>query len=87
MLNKTAIACAVAIIFGAVSAGPAMSASSKARAAVAAKAQGFGQFTRTVGRRHSSNPAFDVYDTAGRYVGSDPDPTIRADLARGTLRD
>ena len=33
------------------------------------------------GRVHSSNPAFDVY-TQGRYIGSDPDPFIRNDLAR-----
>ncbi len=34
------------------------------------------------GRIHSPNPAFDVYDTQDRYVGSDPDPFIRNDLAR-----
>jgi hypothetical protein len=34
------------------------------------------------GRIHSPNPAFDVYDTQGRYIGSDPDPFIRNDLAR-----
>jgi hypothetical protein len=33
-------------------------------------------------RRHSSSSSFDVYDTSGRYVGSDPDPTIRDMLAR-----
>jgi hypothetical protein len=32
---------------------------------------------------HSSNPANDVYDTRGRYIGSDPDPFIRDSLARG----
>jgi hypothetical protein len=32
---------------------------------------------------HSDNPAWDVYDTRGRYVGSDPDPFIRDMLARG----
>jgi hypothetical protein len=31
---------------------------------------------------HSPNPAWDVYDTRGRYVGSDPDPFIRSYLAR-----
>jgi hypothetical protein len=35
--------------------------------------------------RHSSNPAFDVYDAAsGYYVGSDPDPFIRGQLRRDT---
>jgi opacity protein-like surface antigen len=32
---------------------------------------------------HSSNPANDVYDVRGRYIGSDPDPFIRDYLARG----
>ena len=31
--------------------------------------------------RHSANRAFDVYDTSGRYVGSDPDPSVRSQLA------
>jgi hypothetical protein len=26
---------------------------------------------------HSANPAFDVYDTNGHYVGSDPDANVR----------
>jgi hypothetical protein len=34
-------------------------------------------------RAHSANPRDDVYDTRGRYVGSDPDPFIRDQLARG----
>jgi hypothetical protein len=32
---------------------------------------------------HSANPANDVYDVRGRYIGSDPDPVIRDYLARG----
>jgi len=32
-------------------------------------------------QRHSSNPAYDVYDTRGWYIGSDPDPTIRSMMA------
>ena len=31
--------------------------------------------------QHSSNPAYDVYIN-GQYVGSDPDPNIRAQLQR-----
>ena len=34
------------------------------------------------GRVRSSNPAHDVYDTHGLYVGSDPDLFIRNELAR-----
>jgi hypothetical protein len=37
---------------------------------------------RPDGRIHSPNPNFDVYDTQGNYVGSDPDPFIRGELAR-----
>jgi opacity protein-like surface antigen len=36
---------------------------------------------------HSSNPANDVYDTRGRYVGSDPDPFIRDTMARSNSKD
>ena len=32
---------------------------------------------------HSANPANDVYNIRGRYIGSDPDPFIRDSLARG----
>ena len=32
--------------------------------------------------KHSSNSVYDVYTTSGKYVGSDPDPTIRSSLAR-----
>jgi hypothetical protein len=33
------------------------------------------------GSRRSSNPAYDVY-VNGEYVGSDPDPRVRATLAQ-----
>ncbi len=33
-------------------------------------------------RVHSGNPAWHVYNGAGEYVGTDPDPFIRNDLAR-----
>ena len=36
---------------------------------------------------HSTNPANDVYDIRGRYIGSDPDPFIRDYLARGRSQD
>ena len=36
----------------------------------------------TDGRVHSSNPAFAVYDSAGVYAGSDPDPQVRDMLRR-----
>lgn len=40
------------------------------------------QGRHTDGRVHSSNPAYDVYDSAGVYAGSDPDPNVRYDLRR-----
>jgi hypothetical protein len=33
-------------------------------------------------KQYSTNPAHDVYDTRGKYIGSDPDPTIRSMLLR-----
>jgi hypothetical protein len=39
------------------------------------------QQSATQQRQHSSNPAYDVY-VGGQYVGSDPDPSIRAQLQR-----
>ncbi len=38
-------------------------------------------------RKHSTNPANDVYDVRGNYVGSDPDPTVRAQIARDPAGD
>jgi hypothetical protein len=31
---------------------------------------------------HSTSPEHDVYDSVGNYVGSDPDPLVRLELAR-----
>jgi hypothetical protein len=33
-------------------------------------------------KQHSSHRAWDVYDSRGWYLGSDPDPTVRAMIAR-----
>lgn len=33
-------------------------------------------------RTYSTNPEHDVFDIRGKYVGSDPDPTIRSMLGR-----
>jgi hypothetical protein len=38
-------------------------------------------------RKHSTNNANDVYNIRGHYVGSDPDPTIRAQIARDSAAD
>jgi hypothetical protein len=38
-------------------------------------------------KTYSTNPAHDVFDIRGKYVGSDPDPTIRSMLQRDTGND
>ena len=38
-------------------------------------------------KKYSTNPAHDVYDTRGWYLGSDPDPTVRAMIARDRVGD
>ena len=38
-------------------------------------------------RKHSTNAAYDVYNTRGHYVGSDPDATVRAQIARDSATD
>ena len=41
------------------------------------------QFGRTEnGQRHSTNPANDVYDSAGHYLGSDPSGLVRLEIQR-----
>ena len=33
-------------------------------------------------KRYSTNPQHDVFDITGKYLGSDPDPTVRFMLQR-----
>jgi hypothetical protein len=33
-------------------------------------------------KQYGTNPTHDVYDIRGKYLGSDPDPTIRSMLQR-----
>jgi len=33
-------------------------------------------------KKYSTNPAHDVYGTSGKYLGSDPDASIRSMLQR-----
>jgi hypothetical protein len=33
-------------------------------------------------KQHSTNPAWDVYDSRGTYIGSDPDARVRMELQR-----
>jgi hypothetical protein len=81
MLNKTQIALSVVMVLGAGSAASANVSSKHVREtfAPAWSARAMAPSSQV---RHSSNRAFDVYDTSGRYIGSDPDPFIRSQLAR-----
>jgi|SwirhirootsSR2_FD_contig_51_1991882_length_528_multi_2_in_0_out_0_2 hypothetical protein len=45
-------------------------------------ASAFAQSTMRDRRLHLGNPAWHVYNGAGEYVGTDPDPFIRNELAR-----
>jgi len=81
MFTKIRIALSIALVLGTASAALATTRSKHVRhwrqpAAAALAMTPWRQF------RHSSNPAYDVYDTSGRYIGSDPDPFIRGQLAR-----
>ena len=53
---------------------------SDAYAAYSSSPDGRPDLYRAPVRPHSSNPAYDVYDTEGHYVGSDPDPRVREEL-------
>ena len=33
-------------------------------------------------KRHGTNPTHDVFDISGKYLGSDPDPSVRGMIAR-----
>lgn len=81
MLNKTQIALSVVMVLGAGSAASA-NVSSKHVRETFAPAWSARAMAPSNQARHSSNRTFDVYDTSGRYIGSDPDPFIRSQLAR-----
>ena len=81
MFMNAKIALSVAVVFGTVSAASA-NVSSKHVRETFAPAWSARAMVPSSQVRHSSNRAFDVYDTSGRYIGSDPDPFIRSQLAR-----
>ena len=81
MSIKTQMALAIVIALGSASGALAYAPAKHDRftfeSTAAARAM-----ARSKQDRPSSNPAFGVYDTSGHYVGSDPDPFIRSQLAR-----
>ena len=81
MFTNTKIALSVAIILGTASAALAEAPSKYLRHTFSRAATARAMVPSNQAR-HSSNPAFDVYDGRGNYVGSDPDPRIRMELLR-----
>ena len=45
-----------------------------------------GTLSTALAAQKSANPANDVYSTSGKYIGSDPDATVRATLARDPVQ-
>ena len=49
----------------------------------AAQVNQINQYGRTEnGQRHSTNPAHDVYESNGTYLGSDPSALVRMEITR-----
>ena len=86
MLIRTtmALALVLASASGSLAAEKKHSNDDAYRAFASQQAQNSASQTR---QKHSANPANDVYDIRGRYVGSDPDPTVRAQIARDSVAD
>jgi hypothetical protein len=81
MFTDTKIAVVVATVLGTAPAALAETPSKHLRhiSSSAATARAMVHFNQV---RQSRNPAFDVYDGRGHYLGSDPDPRIRMELLR-----
>ena len=79
MLTKSAIA--LAIILG-ITSGALAATTQRQHSPNAARDYGAvtsGAFAATK-QQHSPNATWDVYDSSGHYVGSDPDPNVRMHL-------
>ena len=68
------------VALAALIASPALAAQKKHSRNVNSQ-EAYAQAQQWQTQRHSANPRFDVYQN-GQYVGSDPDPMIRAQLQR-----
>lgn len=88
---KTKVITGVALALATVLASPAFAQSARAPQwngyyAYGQQTEDYGrQQAATDGRRHSPHPFWDVYNSYGRYVGSDPDPNVRDMIARDRL--
>jgi hypothetical protein len=78
MNTKVIVAMVALVSLAAAIASPALAQ----RAAPRSNSGDYYGYSQSQGRQpHSSNPSNDVY-VNGQYVGSDPDPNIRAQLQR-----
>ena len=82
LLTTVSLAAAVAAIV----ASPALAQNGKHRQARDAYAVSnpYGAYAAPYGSYRAQRPSarsYSVYDTRGQYVGSDPDPTVRSQLA------
>jgi hypothetical protein len=81
MFNKTQIALSVVMVLSTATA-PMAYAPSKYHRSTFNSAGTARAMVPSNPARHSNNRVFDVYDTSGHYIGSDPDPFIRSQLLR-----
>ena len=81
MFNKTQIALSVVMVLSTATATMAYAPSRYHRSTFNSAAMARAMAPSNPARP-SSNRAFDVYDTSGHYIGSDPDPFIRSQLLR-----
>jgi hypothetical protein len=81
MFNKTQIALSAVMVLSSATATMAYAPSKYHRSTFnsAAMARATAPSNQA---RHPSNRTFDVYDTSGHYIGTDPDPFIRSQLLR-----
>ena len=83
MLIRTTVALALVL----ASASGSLAAEKKHSTDPAYRAFASSQQVADQKKQHSNAAANDVYDIRGRYVGSDPDPTVRAQIARDSVAD
>jgi hypothetical protein len=82
MMMKKAIT-GVALVVATVLASPAFAQGANRADAQHAYAQSeFGAPWAATSGKHAPRHSWDVYNTNGRYVGSDPDPNVRGMIAR-----
>jgi hypothetical protein len=79
---KTKVMTGIALALATVLASPAFAQTRVATPWDAYHAYAQGEFGPRAAPRHSPHRSWDVYNTNGRYVGSDPDPNVREMIAR-----